>query len=136
MKYRIWMLAALTLPLGACAGIGDTFYPQTGIVPPISPAPGPDANTTAVVAELQENDDRIDAKRDSGQLSRREARGLRREQRVIGRLAQSYSADGVITDAERRELETRSRVLQGAADNAAFVTDLRDEKKGKKEKPR
>jgi len=54
--------------------------------------------------------DAIDRGRDSGQLSRREARRLRREANQIDMLADRYGSDGM-SDAEARELATRERVL-------------------------
>ncbi|RIV76016.1 hypothetical protein D2V04_01735 [Pelagerythrobacter aerophilus] len=65
----------------------------------------------AIGRELRETRERIDRGRESGDLSKREARALRRENRQIGVLADRYGRDG-ISDAEYRELEMRARVLQ------------------------
>jgi hypothetical protein len=61
---------------------------------------------------------RIERARDEGQLSKREARQLRREARLIGRLADRYAAGG-LSPAERRELGTRTQVLRTRIVHAA-----------------
>jgi hypothetical protein len=55
--------------------------------------------------------DRIDDGRRAGQLSRSEARQLRREARQIGRLHSRYGADG-LSSAEAAELQMRAAVLR------------------------
>ena len=59
--------------------------------------------------------DRIDKGRDSGRLSRREARRLDRQAGHVGFLGDWY-AEGGLTNAESRELETRSLVLRDQVD--------------------
>jgi hypothetical protein len=54
---------------------------------------------------------RIERAQDSGALSHREARQLRREARQIDRLARRYARDG-LSQSERAEIETRARVLR------------------------
>lgn len=49
--------------------------------------------------------------RNAGQLTRREARQLRREAGVIDSLTQRYARDG-LSAAERRELDLRAGVLR------------------------
>jgi hypothetical protein len=49
--------------------------------------------------------------RNSGQLTRREARDLRRQERMIGVLEQRYASDG-LSDPERAELATRLELLR------------------------
>lgn len=56
--------------------------------------------------------DAVRAGRRAGTLSRREARGYRREAGVIDSLAERYAADGQVSDAESRELNLRSAVLR------------------------
>tara|TARA_B100000678_G_scaffold271634_1_gene260457 strand:+ start:212 stop:619 length:408 start_codon:yes stop_codon:yes gene_type:complete len=135
MNRKHILLAALALPLSACMGVGGTGSTFTGISGPVAMAPGPDANSVAVARELRETDRRIDAKRDSGQLSRREVRGLRRGQASVNTMASQYGADGVITDSERSALELRARDLQAQADNAAFISDTQSGSK-RKNKPK
>jgi len=61
--------------------------------------------------DLHDVRERIARGRDAGQLSRREARGLRRQARYVDGLTGRYAADG-LSDAERRELDVRTRVLR------------------------
>lgn len=70
---------------------------------------GPPGPGTA--RELRQIRDRIDRARDSGTLSRKEARQLHREARLIGRNARLFGRDG-LSQSERRELQTRTQVLR------------------------
>lgn len=116
MRPYLLAVPALALSLAACVGPGGGGYPT-----PI--ATGPDANSVSIARELGENDRQVDRARDNPEVSRSEGRALRREQNLIGSLADRYAADGVLTDAERTELEFRSQALQSSAGNAPFVTE-------------
>ncbi len=116
MRPYLLLVPALALSLAACAGPDGVSYPA-----PI--ATGPDANSQRVGRELGENDREVDRARGNPEVSRSEGRALRREQGLIGSLADRYAADGVLSDAERTELEFRSQALQSAAGNAPFVTE-------------
>lgn len=59
---------------------------------------------------LDKAHDALKARRESGELSRKEYRQLRREARLIARLEERYAFDG-LSDGERAELEFRSRHL-------------------------
>jgi len=61
--------------------------------------------------DLRETRARIDRGREDGDLSKREARELRREARQISSLAERYARDG-LSDSERRELDMRTQVLK------------------------
>lgn len=61
--------------------------------------------------DLREARKRISNGRDTGQLSKREARALRREAGQISALAERYARDG-LSDSERRELDMRTQVLR------------------------
>ncbi len=65
-------------------------------------------------ARQYEQHERINEGVRSGQLSREEAQTLRGEQRAINREERYYRADGVLTPAERRELQ---RELDEASQN-------------------
>ncbi|MBD8546564.1 hypothetical protein IFT82_07350 [Sphingomonas sp. CFBP 8760] len=74
--------------------------------------PGPDARAgTDVLRQIDQIDRDIRDGRDGGQLSRRDARRLRDENRVIGELADRYAVGGT-SAAEHRELETRAAVMR------------------------
>ena len=61
--------------------------------------------------ELRKTRDLINEGRDRGELSKDEAKALRREARQIDALADRYGRDG-LSDPERRELETRLQLLR------------------------
>lgn len=68
--------------------------------------PGP-----GIGRELADIRDRIDRARDSGAISRREARMLEREARLIGGLAWRYGRDG-LSLSEHNELQARANFLR------------------------
>tara|TARA_B100000749_G_C18328015_1_gene423719 strand:- start:371 stop:799 length:429 start_codon:yes stop_codon:yes gene_type:complete len=114
---------SLAVSLGGCMEGRSTAYSYTGMPGTAPMAPAPPANAVLVGRELRENDRTVDNQRDNPNVSRKEARGLRREQGLIGSLADRYGADGVLSDDERAEIEFRSRALQSAAANAPFTSD-------------
>ena len=61
--------------------------------------------------DLRRTRDLIGQGRQDGDLSKKEARALRREARQIDTLADRYASDG-LSDSERRELEMRVQVLR------------------------
>lgn len=71
--------------------------------------PGP-----PVGKELRDIDRRIERARESGRISRREARLLKREARAIGHLARQYRRGG-LSAAERAELRRRTDYLRDSA---------------------
>ncbi|WP_147391749.1 hypothetical protein [Pelagerythrobacter aerophilus] len=107
MKAIVVTAALLIVPFAAQAQIAPRTPPDSGRLSGIA---DPSTNP-AIGRELRETRERIDRGRESGDLSKREARALRRENRQIGVLADRYGRDG-ISDAEYRELEMRARVLQ------------------------
>ncbi|HYG47722.1 MAG TPA: hypothetical protein VD846_07240 [Allosphingosinicella sp.] len=70
--------------------------------------PGP-----GIGREVRDLRDRIGRARDSGHLTRAEARRLEREARAIGRLGRRYGRDG-LSPSEQAELESRAAYLRGA----------------------
>jgi hypothetical protein len=71
-----------------------------------SSLPGP-----AIGRELRDVRRGIERRRETGELTRREARELRREARLIDRSAERFRRGG-LSASERRELEIRARVLR------------------------
>ncbi len=69
---------------------------------PVTPGVGP---------QLRQIDDNIDDGRDSGQLTKREAKVLRRDNRQIGSMQARFGRDGLSAD-EMAELRTRAEVLR------------------------
>src|SRR5436853_295673 len=103
---------ALALATPAAAQIAGRH--DYGPVPAASPSlPDSALPPPPLGKELSRIDRRIDRARDSGRLSRREARGLEREARAISRLAERYGRDGLCA-SERAELESRTRYLDSA----------------------
>ncbi len=70
----------------------------------------------AIGRQLDAIDDGIRAGRASGQLSRKEARGLRRENGVIGSIAARYAENG-LSQSEARELQMRTEVMRDIVNN-------------------
>ena len=109
-------LFALLLPLAAPAGaqiVGRRDYGPVAASDPFigdGRLPGP-----GIWRDLRDINHRIDRARDSGLLSRREARQFRREARRIGSAAGVYGRDG-ISASEHRELEARAFALRSQLD--------------------
>ena len=70
--------------------------------------PGPSAGR-----EVRNIRKHVDRAKESGRISKREARQLNREARLIRRLERRYASDG-LSESERRELEARALYLRGA----------------------
>jgi hypothetical protein len=68
----------------------------------------------AVQHDLREARETIDRRYENGELTRHEARRLRREVRLIGRLQYRYGHDGLRPD-ERAELALRAQELRARA---------------------
>jgi hypothetical protein len=64
-------------------------------------------------SDVRDVRERIDAAREAGRISAREARQLRREANLIARLGERYGRDG-LSDSERQELEVRAAALRAA----------------------
>ena len=67
-----------------------------------------------VAHDLREARETIDRRYERGELTRREARRLRREVRLVDRLRYRYAADGLRAD-ERAELALRAQELRSRA---------------------
>lgn len=108
---RFAFAACLFLASAAAAQIAER--PRHDPVPPSNPflgdssLPGP-----GIGREMRQVRGKIHSARESGLISRREARQLRREARAIERLESVYGRDG-LSQSERRELETRTLILRG-----------------------
>ena len=104
-------LCAAFLLAGPAAAqfVGRPVYepvPPAGAYSGDSILPGP-----GIGRELRDVRRGIERARDTGELTRREARELRREARLIDRSADRFRQGG-LSASERRELETRARVLR------------------------
>lgn len=87
----------------AAAQIWDGGGSTAREVPP--PVPGVRPLLAQTRADIRDG-------RRAGQLDRREARGLRRESRLIARLEDRYRAAG-LSEGERAELRARADALHG-----------------------
>ena len=104
MRVRVLLVATLafaTSPLQAqlWAPPGDGLPKPYG---PVEPTPH--------VATLQDAGQAIREGRRDGQLTRTEAKQLRREQRILGAIAERYAEDG-LTPGEAADLDFRAHVL-------------------------
>jgi hypothetical protein len=106
-----FLLPALVIAAPAAARIVGTQLPMP--VPRVDPFIG-DSRLPApgIGRELRDIRSRIEHARESGDISPREARQLRREARLIGRLADRYGSDA-LSRSERDELTVRAQALRG-----------------------
>lgn len=108
------MTAAALAPLAPAAAqiVGRPVYEPVARAEPFLP----DSSSPAppLGRELRQIRHGIDRAREAGLISSREARQLRREARMIGRLGHRYSHGG-LSDSERRELQTRTQLLRERA---------------------
>lgn len=89
------------------------------IVGPPAPQPGSEshrqgrqqADEERYRLDLRKVDREIREGRESGRLSKQDAKGLRKERRQIGALAERYGSDG-LSSREAEELYMRERVLE------------------------
>lgn len=102
---RIALLAA-AVTLAALPAAAQIRDPAGGVR---WPAPSP--ALPGVARELGQADRNIREARESGQLSRREAKALRRESRQIATLEERYRRGG-LSESERAELESRIAALR------------------------
>ncbi|QAY75754.1 hypothetical protein [Sphingosinicella sp. BN140058] len=109
---RLAVLALLGLAMPATAQFAPRHdYEDVG---PANPFIGDSSlHAPPVRRELREIRSGVDHARDSGMISRGEARRLNREARQIGRLAERYGRDG-LSSAESRELQGRTVALRAA----------------------
>ena len=83
--------------------------------PPISSGPGTSwPRGPSVSRQVEKIRDGVRNGREAGQLSRREARALRREGRRIAAMERFYAADG-LSDSEARALAMRTEMLRSLA---------------------
>ena len=104
------LFCAATAPLHAQI-VGQRDY---GPAPVSSPfLPDSSLAGASIGRQLLHQRERIQDARAAGLISRQEARRLDREARLISAIAYRYARDG-LSAPERRELENRSRALDGA----------------------
>ena len=103
------MLLAMLLPPTTSTGPSAPRH-RGGIVGPIrvesTPAPPNASRGVELAGQMRQLDERIDDLRDSGQISRREARNMRRDARAISHAWWRYGSDG-LSDSEADELQSR-----------------------------
>jgi hypothetical protein len=110
---------AVSAPAGA-QFVGRPTYAPVAVANPFLPdsrLPGP-----GVWREVDFLHDRIDRARDSGLISRREARRLSRETNRIAYRAFTYERDG-LSSSEQAELTSRARAVESAISQAAVTAD-------------
>jgi hypothetical protein len=105
------LLASLAIQPAAAQIVGPR--PASDYRPPDpfigdSRLPGPSAGR-----EVHNIRKHVDRAKESGRISKREARQLNREARLIRRLERRYASDG-LSASEKRELEARALYLRAA----------------------
>lgn len=123
------VILALSVAAPAAAQIvGRHDYGRVGTSDPFlgnGRIPGP-----TVRDELRDVDRRIDRARESGTISGREARQLRREAGAIVRLAGVYRHGG-FSASERFELQARFLYLRGAINRPRPVGPVPEQRRGR-----
>ncbi|WP_374675199.1 hypothetical protein [Ideonella sp.] len=101
-------VAAAVLAATSAAALAQTDVP-TPSVP--APAATPDRGTATPLIDSREQrqQDRIRAGRESGDLTRKEGRRLRAEQKGIDHMQNRAEADGTVTDRERKRIRHAQR---------------------------
>lgn len=97
---------------GAWAQIVGTPAPQPGNEPDRQRQQQVDEERYRL--DLRKVDKVIREGRETGRLSKQDAKGLRKERRQIGALAERYGSDG-LSSREAEELYVRERVLESQA---------------------
>lgn len=102
------MVGMLAVAAPASAQITDRGWTPGRTAPPIAGNVHVDHAQSAL--DLRDLRQDISRGRDSGALTRRQARDFRRQAGFIGSLSRRYGRDGT-TESERRELDLATRVL-------------------------
>lgn len=92
------VIAAATLASACAAALAQTATPAPA--EPIAPARG--TNTPLIDKHEANQQERIKQGRESGELTKHEARRLRAEQKIIDRKQKRAEADGTVTAQERQ----------------------------------
>jgi hypothetical protein len=124
--------ACLLLALASAEPAAAQFVgrPNHGIALPADPFLGNGRlPAPSIGRELGDIRDRIEDARETGAISARQARGFRREARVIGSLAGRYSRNG-LSDAERTELTARALYLREAVSRVPQARQTRRNGRG------
>ena len=122
----IAVLASVALSLAVQAQVAPGHPPGSVHVPGIVETPGSvrlpitvevrsdGSGNSTYRRDLDDALDEIDRRRENGELTRREARQLRREAAMIDNLAERYGRDG-LSDSELRDLEMHAQTLRSQA---------------------
>ena len=110
MRLLLALPLLLILPTAADARFTPRTPPPGNHMPGIS-GTGIGSADPALGRDLRRARDLISQGREDGDLSKKEARALRREARQIDALAERYGRDG-LSESEQRELEMRVQVLR------------------------
>ena len=108
-------VAMLVLAIPAAAHADLVPRPGTSVRLPVTVHGYADPGRQAVHEDLDDARDAIDRRRRNGEITRREARRLRREVAIVEHLSDRYARDG-LTAAELRELEHRANTLEVRAE--------------------
>jgi hypothetical protein len=107
----VFLVLATSIATPAAARIAGNHPPrQAG---PSNPFLEQRPQGPGIGREVRDIRKRVERARDEGAISKREARQLKREARLIGRLERRYARDG-LSASERAELENRAGYLRDA----------------------
>jgi hypothetical protein len=113
MRRLAFAFLSLSLAASAAARIAERHPPREVQRPPNTLAVDSRQKGPGLRRDVQDIRQRIERERENGAISRREARQLKREARLIAVQAHRYGRDG-LSSSERTELEARAHYLRDA----------------------
>lgn len=114
MRLILAAAALMALPFAAHAQMIGPPAPDDTQLPGIAVTHAASSNEADIAHQLKDARDTIRRGRKNGELTRHEAKQLKREAGYLDELSARYGKDGM-SDPERRELELRTSVLQNDA---------------------
>ncbi len=117
MEHRTLILAVGMLAIGGCTTSATNSFPAPGSYNPHSTTQSIDPGRVAVAREIDKIDREIDEGRDSGAISKREGRQLRRANDALAGAADRMGTDGLTAD-EQRGLQIQAGIINGQAQAA------------------
>ena len=120
MRLGLVALALSAAMVGGCTAHTAHSFPTPGSYNPLAVTRPVDPGAVAVGRELDKVDRSIENGRDSGQLSKKQARGFRKANRALENSADRLGSDG-LSQSEQRDLETHARILDSQV-QAAVIT--------------
>ncbi|MEZ5693093.1 MAG: hypothetical protein R3D99_04480 [Altererythrobacter sp.] len=120
MKIVLFGCATAALALSACSTGTTNSFPTPGSYNPLATTQPIDPGMVAIGREVGAIDRSIDSARETGQLTKGEARNARRANSALAGAADRMGADGLSAD-EQRSLQTQALILSSQIEAAKLV---------------